>query len=53
MGYLIDARSSLDIAFVYAPETTVEGKLRGLFYDSVETRHSETSFTLQYNYYRY
>ena len=53
-SYRIDDISSMDLAFVYAPEKKNEADISGLGFGIVDksilNKHSEFSFTIQYNY---
>ncbi|WP_456451981.1 OmpP1/FadL family transporter [Hydrogenimonas sp.] len=49
-GYRIDAGTSMDLAFVYAPNKRTEADLTGLVNEKVVNEHREISFTVQFNY---
>ncbi|WP_201351855.1 OmpP1/FadL family transporter [Hydrogenimonas urashimensis] len=48
VSYTISDISSMDLAFVYAPQTMVEAPI--VLKQNIAVRHSEFSFTVQYNY---
>jgi long-chain fatty acid transport protein len=49
-SYVLDGRSSFDLAFVYSPEEHTEAGLSGIGFGKIINEHREMSFTIQYNY---
>jgi long-chain fatty acid transport protein len=49
-SYVLDGRSSFDLAFVYSPKKHTEAGLSGIGFGKIINEHREMSFTIQYNY---